>query len=306
MRLLAILAAGLVTAAGLATALFLRADGHSSAHDKSHVAEAAARPETQARLQATAGRVRLGIINYDLPLFVRQTRIHPALTATYISWGAPFPAAKVRADRRIGATTVVVLEPRGVSPRSIAAGRDNAYLASWAAAERKLGLPVILSFAPEANGYWDPWGKGHISAALYKNIYRKVHNVLLRGGARHITWLWQVDRISRQTERLSLLWPGRAYVNDVGIDGQLATSRSTFYTVFGSTLAQIRRLTRAPVMLSELAVAKGRARARQITRLFSAAHKEHLTALNFFDVKTWNFDHDRAALKALRMAARAR
>jgi hypothetical protein len=306
MRLLAILAAVLVTAAGIATALFLRADGPSSPHAKSHVTEAAARPKTHVRLPATASRVGFGIISYDLPLFERQTRIHPSLTAKYINWGTPFPAAEVRADHQLGATTAIVLEPRAVSPASIAAGRDNAYLASWARAERKLGLPVILGFAPEANGYWYPWGKGHISPALYKKMYRKVHDVLLRDGARHITWLWQVNRISRKTERLSLLWPGRGYVNVVGLDGQLTKSWSTFYTAFGPTLAQIRRITRAPVMLSEVAVARGPARARQITRLFSVAHNEHITALNFFDVKTWNFDHDRAALKALSTAAKAK
>ena len=306
MRLLAILAAAMVTAAGFATALLIRADGPSPRQAKSHVAETAARSNAQVRPQATVSRVSLGIISYNLSLFVRETRIHPALTAKYIGWGTPFPAAEVQADHALGATTVIVLEPQGVSPRSIAAGHENAYLAGWAKAERKLDLPVIVSFAPEANGNWYPWGKGHISAALYKKMYRKVHNVLFRDGARRITWLWQVDRTSRKTERLSLLWPGRTYVSEVGIDGQLGTKTSTFYTVFAPTLAQIRRFTRIPVMLSEVAVAQEPARATQITRLFSAAHKERLTALDFFDVKTWNFDHDRAVLNALRAATRAK
>jgi len=305
MRLLAIMTAGLVIAAGVATALFLRADRPSPAHANTPVTQTT-RDKAQVRPQATAGRVRVGVISYDLPLFVRQTAIHPALTAKYLNWGAPFPAAEIRADHRLGATTALVLEPRAVSPRGIAAGRDNAFLASWARAERKLGLPVILAFAPEANGHWYTWGKGRISPALYKRMYRKVHDVLLRDGARRVTWLWQVNKISRKTERLSLLWPGRAYVNVIGLDGQLTKSWSTFYTCFGPTLAQIRRITRTPVMLSEVAVVKGRALPAQLAELFSAAHKEHITALDFFDVKTWNFDHDRAALSVLRRAAKAR
>lgn len=306
MRLLAILAAGLVTAAGLSTAMVLRADRPSPATANAHVIQTTERPKTHLTRQATASRVRLGVISYDLPLFVRRTGIHPALTATYMGWGLPFPAAQVRANHRLGATTLIVLEPESVNPTSIADGRDDAYLASWATAERKLGLPVVLAFAPEANGYWYPWGEGHISAALYKRMYRKVHNALLQDGVRQITWLWQVDRISRKTERLSLLWPGRAYVDEIGLDGQLTKRTSTFYTCFGATFSQIRRITRAPVMLSELSVAKGPARPRQISMLFSVARKEHITALNFFDVKTWSFDHDRAALRALRTAMRAK
>jgi hypothetical protein len=305
MRLLAIIAAGLAIAAGVATALFLRADRPPPAHANARLTQAATPAKRHVLPQATSRRVRLGVISYDVPLFVRQTGIHPALTAKYINWGAPFPAAEIRADHRLGATTVLVLEPRAVSPASIAAGRDNAFLATWARAERTLGLPVILAFAPEANGYWYSWGKGHISPALYKKMYRKVHNVMLRDGARRITWLWQVNRISRKTERLSLLWPGRAYVDVVGLDGQLTKSWSTFYTCFGPTLAQIRRVTRAPVMISEVAVVAGRARPAQIAELFSAAHQKHITALDFFDVKTWSFDHDRATISALRRAAKA-
>lgn len=307
MRFLSMLAAGLVTVAGLATASFLRADGIPSAYAKSYLKVAAARSETQVRLQATAGRVSLGIISYNLPLTERETGLHAALTAKYVNWGTPFPAAAVLADHRLGAMTAIVLEPRAVSPRSIAAGRHDAYLAAWAKAERKLELPVIIAFAPEANGDWYPWGtKGNISPALYKKMYRKVHNVLLRDGARHVTWLWQVNRTSRKTERLSLIWPGRAYVSEVGLDGQLTNRTSTFYTAFGPTLTQIRHFTRAPVMISEVAVAKGPARARQITELFSGAHKQHIAALDFFDVKAWSFDKDRAALRALKAAARAR
>lgn len=298
MRAITILTAGLVTAASLTTGPSLLADGLTFAHATSDPTRTA--PMAHFRPQATANRVRLGIISYDLPLFVRATGIHPALTARYMNWGDPFPAAEVLANNRLGVTTAIVLEPRNVSPSSIAAGRHNAYLARWAKAERTLGLPVLLAFAPEANGYWYPWGKGHISPALYKKMYRKVHNVLLRDGARRVTWLWQVNKISRKTERLSLLWPGSAYVNVVGLDGQLTTRTATFGSVFGPVLAQIRGLTRVPVMLSEVAVAKGPARPRQVTSLFAAARKAHLTALNFFDVRTWSFDHDRATLKALR------
>lgn len=308
MRLLAILAAALVTAAGLTTALVMRG-GPSSAHANHHAAHTrpvVAQATARVRPDTTATRVRLGIISYNLSQFVKQTGIHPALTSKYFNWGTPFPAAEVRANHRLGATTLIILEPRTIGARRIVAGGGNAYLARWAAAERKLGLPVMLAFAPEANGPWYPWGKGHISPAMYKKMYQKVHDVLLRDGVKHVTWVWQVNKITSKTERYSLIWPGRKYVNVIGVDGATFGGNSTFNTIFGPTLAQLRAVTSVPEMLSEVSLNKGRARPREVAFLFAGARKDHLTAVNFFDVLIWNFDNDQATLSALRTAARAR
>ncbi len=292
------------SATGLAIALLLppATSPQPAPADRSHVTQTTAHRQAP----AASARTRLGVISYNLPLFEESTEIHPSLTAVYIDWGTPFPAAKVLSFHKLGVATLIVLEPRDISPGKIAAGKKRAYLAHFAAAEKKLGLPIYLSFAPEANGIWYTWGKGHISAALYKAMYRRVHSVLLKDGAKHITWLWQVDRSSTATEPLSLLWPGRAYVNAVGLDGQLASATSTFAKVFGPTFAQVRAFTKVPVMLSEVGVGKGPSRGRQITALFAAGRKSHLSAVNLFDVGTWNFDKDKAALKAIQAASKRR
>lgn len=293
MRRVAVLVAAL-TAAVAFIAIHLMSAASSVARDAR---------DTKSQATATTNHVRIGIISYNLPLFVRRTKIHPALTATYVNWGVPFPAARVRANHALGATTLIVLEPRGIGPRRVIAGKGDGYLKRFAEAERRLGLPIILSFAPEANGIWYSWGKGHIRAALYTKMYRYVRYILLRDGLRHTTWLWQVDRTSRATEPLKLLWPGRSYVNEIGLDGQLAGARSSFYSVFGSTLAQVRGFTNVPVMLSEVGVQRGRSRAAKVTGLISAARRVHVTALNFFDVGAWNFDADPSTLAVIRKAA---
>jgi len=300
-RALTALAAALAAVAGFVFMHLIHAAGSHGRPARPPVSSAAAAKTGPS--PSAASRLRVGVISYNLPLFDMHTKIHPTLTATYINWGVPFPAAKVAANHVVGATTLIVLEPRTVSPRQIIAGKANAYLSQFAGAERKLNVPVILSFAPEANGIWYTWGKGHTSPALYRKMYRYVHFVMLRDGARHITWLWQVDRTSRATEPLKVLWPGRNYVNAIGFDGQLTGASSSFYTVFGPTLAEVRRFTTVPVMLSEVGVQPGRSRPGKVAGLVTAAHKVHLTALNFFDVGTWNFDNDPATLAAVRKAA---
>ena len=305
MRSLAIATALVAAVASFLAVVLIRSAGSSSPRADSP----ASPPTTPVALQlhqapkATAKKVNLGIISYNLPVFEQQTKIYPSITARYFDWGTPFPSADILANHTAGTTTLIVLEPRTQNMGKLAAGKYDSYLKKWAAADKALGLPIILSFAPESNGDWYPWGEGHVSAALYKKLFRHVHNVLLKDGAKHITWMWQVDRSSKATEALSSIWPGRSFVNVIGFDGQLASKTATFSSVFGATYAQVRKFTTVPVMLSEVGVKQSASRPKQITALFAAAHKAPLSALVFFDVGIWNFDKDPATLKAIRTAA---
>jgi mannan endo-1,4-beta-mannosidase len=124
-------------------------------------------------------------------------------------------------------------------------------------------------------------------------------------GARHVTWLWQVNSVWPTSEPLSLLWPGNSYVNEVGIDGQLNKSAASFTSVFSQTVAQVRAITGRPVMISEAAVSQGPQRPAQITGLFSGARRDGLYALILFDVHPrWQIDSDPAALDGFRKAAK--
>ncbi len=314
MRILAILTAVVAAAASFLAVVLIRSAGggtpqaapHASPHTTPvalRVKTPASTPAAPAAPQAAAKNVSLGVISYNLPLFEQQTKIFPSITAKYFDWGSPFPSADVLANHTVGATTLIVLEPRTQNMKRLAAGKYDAFLKQWATADKALGLPIILSFAPEANGDWYPWGEGHVSPALYKKIFQHVHNVLLKDGAKHITWMWQVDRSSKATETLSTIFPGRSFVNVIGFDGQLASKTATFTSVFGSTYAQVRKFTKVPVMLSEVGVKRSSNRPKQITALFASAHKAPLSAVVFFDVGIWNFDTDKATLKAIKTAA---
>ncbi len=308
MRFMAILVAVLAATTSFLAVLLIRTVGSdapaASAAASTQVGPAApAQHQAQASAGATAKKVGLGIISYNLGAFEKQTKIFPLITAKYYDWGTPFPSADIIANHSVGATTLVVLEPRTQNMKKLAAGKYDSYLKQWAAADKKTGLPIILSFAPEANGDWYPWGKGHVSAALFRKLYQHVHNVLIKDGAKRITWLWQVDRSSANTESLKAIFPGSAYVNEIGFDGQLSIATSTFDRVFGPTLKQVRAFTKLPVLLSEVGVEQGSTAAAKIKNLYAAAHKNSLTALVFFDVGVWNFDKNKAAVSALRAEA---
>lgn len=250
----------------------------------------------------------LGVVTTDLPAFDRATRTRPDLAVRYYDWGNSFPAATIADDARHGAELLIVLEPHHVSLRGIADGTQDGFLAQWAA-DRQLGLPVMLSFAPEANGDWYEWGADHISPALYKAMWRHVHDTLLRDGARHITWLWQVSVPFRGSQPIQSLWPGPRYANIAGIDGQLTSPDDTFSSTFGVTIGQAQAITGEPVMISEVAVNRGPERPQQITSLFTGVKHDALAGLVWFDLNhggatDYRLAKDPPALATYRKAAK--
>jgi hypothetical protein len=299
MRAAAVMTAVLCAVASALAVIGLRALGGHTATPAPVAAQATTSPQQHTPPQ-------LGVVAYNLAQFDENTGMYPSISVHFIQWGAPFPSAIVQQDHGLGITAMIVLEPNHVSLSGIAAGRSNAYLASWASADRELGLPVILSFAPEANGSWYPWGSGHIGAGLYRTMWRRVEDVMFAHGARRITWLWQVNSVWPGSEALKALWPGSAYVNEVGIDGQLSAPSDTFTSVFRRTISEVHAITSAPVMISEVAIARSKSRPGQITGLFAGADHNGLAAVIFFDAHSrWQIDTDPTAVAAFRAAARA-
>lgn len=251
-----------------------------------------------------ASSSQVGVVAYNLPNFEKAARVYPSIVVKYLQWGTLFPASEVQTDHGLGATTMLVLEPSHISMAAIAAGHGDAYLAKWASAIHSTGLPVILSFAPEANGTWYSWGAGHISPHVYVRAWRHVHDTLVRDGARHVTWMWQMSTDNPGSEALRLLWPGKRYVTEAGIDAQYGDRSATFRSVFAATIAHVRAVTSGPLLLSEVAVGRSASRPAQIAGLFTGVKRNRLAGLILFDAhSTWKIDDDPAALTAFRKGA---
>src|SRR5581483_10372701 len=77
--------------------------------------------------------------------FAGATGVQPGIVVYYSPWNNPFAASFARTAWDHHAYTLVQLEPDGVSLASVAAGRSDAYLRSYAADVVAFGHPVILS-----------------------------------------------------------------------------------------------------------------------------------------------------------------
>jgi mannan endo-1,4-beta-mannosidase len=173
------------------------------------------------------------------------------------------------------------------------------------------GHPVILSFGHEMNGNWYSWGYGHTSPATFVAAWRHVVRVFRAAGAANVTWLWAVNSIEGASSSLSQWWPGAAWVDWTGIDGYYFQATDTFSFVFGSTIADIRAFSSAPLLIAETAVGTTSDRESQIDALFAGVQAEHLAGVVWFDEaqhaglyhQNWRLEDDPSALATFAAAA---
>jgi hypothetical protein len=203
------------------------------------------------------------------------------LLVTYINWGTPLPRS-VSVDASRGVTTLLEILPqtlpstaslaasvkaKPVSLESIALGDRDGYLKSLGASLKAIPHTVLLSFAPEMNGGWYPWGYGpvytgpqhQVSFKLFLQAWRHVHKVITtESGATNVKWVWQISHEERDStmlrSSLHLLWPGKSYVDIVGLDDYYYLKNSNFDDTLGSTISDVRKFTNLPLLLAETGI----------------------------------------------------
>jgi Glycosyl hydrolase family 26 len=212
----------------------------------------------------------------------------PNLVSYYSPWGWPFESAFATLAKKHGAVTLVQMDPHDVSVASIAAGRYDAYLRTYATAVETFGSQVILSFGHEMNGRWDSWGYQHVPARVFVKAWRRIVNVFREVGATNVTWMWTVNIIDSNPPipDPSPWWPGSSYVNWVGIDGYYYQSNQMFAQVFGPTIVDVRALTGDPIFLAETGAGPNTGQPAKINDLFAGLRTYGLLGLLWFDKNT--------------------
>src|SRR5690348_4784908 len=70
----------------------------------------------------------------------------------------------------------------------------------------------------------------------------------------------------------------------VGIDGYYYQHGQHFGSAFGRTIRRVRKLTKAPILLSEAGIGQVAGQARTMPDLFAGIRRYHLLGLVWFDV----------------------
>jgi hypothetical protein len=237
------------------------------------------------------------------------TGVKPALVPYYSGWFEPFQASFATAAARDGAVPVVQMNPDGVRVAAIASGRYDDYLRRYARAVRAYHRPVIVSFGHEMNGDWYSWGYKRTSPAAFVAAWRHIVSLFRAAGTQNVTWLWTVNIIDDphygKIPNPARWWPGRKYVTWVGIDGYYYHPSTAFNSLFGPTIAAVRQITGAPILIAETAAVPAAGQPAKIADLFAGVRLYGLLGFVWFDVthpENWRLSSP-AAIAAFRQGA---
>ena len=241
--------------------------------------------------------------------FTAATGVRPGVVVYYSGWQEPFQARFAEVVGRHDAVPLVQIDPTGISLTAIASGRYDAYLRTYAAAVKAFGGKVILSFGHEMNGNWYSWAYQHTSPAAFVAAWRHIVDVFRAAGTQNVTWLWTVNIIqpSQHIPSPARWWPGRSYVNWIGVDGYYLDPSWTFASLFGPTIKAVRTLTLDPILISEVGAAPAAGKPAKIANLFAGVRAYGLLGFVWFDASTHR-DYritSPAAFAAFRRGARA-
>ena len=236
----------------------------------------------------------------------------PNLDGYYSGWLEPFNATFASTAREHGAATLVQIDPTGVSMAAIAAGDYDNYLRAYAGAIRDFGHAVVIGFGHEMNASWYSWGYRHVAPGEFVSAWRHVVTLFRQQGADNVTWLWTIQADVRGSGPIRDWWPGAQYVTWVGIDGYYYRPSDTFATVFGPTIAQVRGMSRRPVLISESSVGPDAGQAAKIPDLFQGMATNQMLGLVWFDIsqndgiyhQDWRIEDSPEAEAAFRQSAR--
>jgi Glycosyl hydrolase family 26 len=303
---LVILAAVAIAVASVALAV-TRSSSSTSARPQ------AARSSLPSRLSSYLGVYESGPPRTYQPItdFANASGRHPNLVGYYSGWGVPFARSFAETVRSHGAVTILQMDPTYASISAIAGGGYDRYLLAFADSVRDFGHPVVIGFGHEMNADWYSWGYKHVPAPTFVAAWRHIVSLFRSHGANNVTWLWTINQDLSTTGPLASWWPGARYVTWVGIDGYYYRPSSTFTTVFGETIAQVRAFTRKPVLLSEAGVGPQAGQSAKIQNLFAGMRQYQTLGLVWFDIaqhqgiyhQDWRIEDSRAATAAFRRSA---
>jgi hypothetical protein len=219
--------------------------------------------------------------------FQNTTGAKPDVVMYYSGWFMPFPTGFATTVANRGAVPLVQMDPDTVGIARIASGHYDGYLSAYAEAVRHYQHPVILSFGHEMNGNWYPWGYGHTAPAVFVSAWRHVVQVFRTLGAHNVTWLWTVNIINHAhggtIPNPDPWWPGNSYVNWVGIDGYYLKPTWRFAPLFGPTIAAVKKLTPAPILIAETGAVPAAGQPAKIADLFAGIRQYGLLGFVWFN-----------------------
>jgi mannan endo-1,4-beta-mannosidase len=282
---------------------------------KGHRAHPAVQLHGDARRRPVIGVTVPGIAKLDR--FVTATRTAPGFVGVFEDWARnrQFPRELADAVAARGSRLSITWEPwnshvgTADQPRyslsSIISGKHDSYIDSYARAVKRYVHPVNIRLMHEMNGFWYPWARGvnGNKPGQYVEAWRHIHDRFARLGVTNVRWMWAPNAVFPGAGHLAELYPGRRYVDRVGIDDYnwgnrthdgVRTHWQSFRSLFQPTINRLRHISHQPLWISEVgSLGRGGSQAAWIGAMFAhLRHSSTITGLMWFDIDDYHHHAD--------------
>lgn len=270
----------------------------------------------------------------QLSQFEAQLGANVAVSSSFRGWGDLFPDANQLADSDSGHALLVAWDLGATADTrftTFTAHEHDDYLAQEASVAASYGQPLYVRPWPEMNGDWtafQPTRSGDRPAggtyAEFIAAWRYLVTFFRDHGATNVRWVFNptADTYAGTTP-ISAIWPGRSYVDVLGLDGYnwgtggIFTWRS-FQNIYTTQYNRITALDPSlPVWICEFGskepteddgapIDTTHSKASWYRSMMSWLDGTRVTALVMFDVykeRDWRIASDPAALRFMRSVA---
>jgi beta-mannanase len=151
------------------------------------------------------------------------------------------------------------------------------------------------------------------TSAKFVAAWRHIVTIGRNVGATNVKWMWNPNRAFKGSYALKPMWPGRTWVDWVGIDGYNYGTKDHggwlwFKELFRPTIRKIRSFAPGkPMMVAEVGCAASRYKAAWMKGMFGSAPSLGFKILVYFDYnmkRDWRFASSAASLSAAHAGVR--
>lgn len=250
------------------------------------------------------------------------------------NWGSgiKFPEKNVKIIHSLGIVPFIRMMPRTtftentIDPnftlQHIIDGKFDNNLTQWARDAKRVGIPIMVEFGTEVNGYWFPWsgilnGGGNTSAygdpnypdgpERFRDAYIHIINLFRKEGVNNITWCFHIFppgdigndiTLNQPWNNIKNYYPGDDYIDWIGISVYGADDRSSNLIPFTSIMddnypSLIALSSKKPIAVFEFGVLENPSKGNKTAWIMDALSSvesgryPRLVAISYWNDK-WN------------------
>jgi hypothetical protein len=146
-----------------------------------------------------------------------------------------------------------------ISLQDIAGGGYDSKIRQAADLARSLPFEVMIRFAHEMNGPWEPWGSDHAGnvGTAYVDAWRHIVTIFRQEGASNVRWVWSPN-VDNGSYPFGAYFPGDSWVDYVALDGYNwgtagigENAWQSLSQVYSSSYKTLTQMSSKPVMITE-------------------------------------------------------